>query len=127
MTGVGALYIPGTTVLVRAGHDHQPASAASQRQVPAPRHNHHPCEALLDETSTRVQAIHPSGLPLACGSRIEQELLGLSPELRTPPLRATHVGTGTGHRARTQNTLYGISRTSNLAGLLDTCDLVSHS
>jgi hypothetical protein len=52
-TGVGALYIPGTTVLTRAGHDHQLASAASQRLVPAPRHNHHPCEALLDETSTK--------------------------------------------------------------------------
>jgi hypothetical protein len=32
----------------------------------------HPCEALLDEASTRVQAIHPSGLPLACGSRMER-------------------------------------------------------
>jgi hypothetical protein len=31
------------------------------------------------------------------------ESLGLSPELRTPPSRATHVGEGTGHRARTQN------------------------
>jgi hypothetical protein len=38
-TGVGALYIPGTTVLTRTGHDHQPASAASQRPVPTPRHH----------------------------------------------------------------------------------------
>ena len=53
--------------------------------------------------------------------------LGLSPELRTPPLRATHVGVGTGHRARTQTTLYVIDLASNLACLLNACDLVSHS
>jgi hypothetical protein len=39
----------------------------------------HRCEALLDETSTRVYAIHPSGLPLACGSRMEREPLGFPP------------------------------------------------
>ena len=33
-TGVGALYTPGTTVLTRAGHDHQPASAAPPRLSP---------------------------------------------------------------------------------------------
>jgi hypothetical protein len=36
-------------------------------------------------------------------------------------------GQGQAYRARTRNTLYGISQTSDLAGLLDTCDLVSHS
>lgn len=71
--------------------------------VPAPRHNDPSCEALLHEASTRVQAIHPSGLPLARHSRMERERLRLSPELRTPPSRATHVGAGTGHQARTRN------------------------
>jgi hypothetical protein len=43
--------------------------------------------------------VHPSGLPLACGPRMEREPLGFSPELHTPPLPTTHVevGTGTGH------------------------------
>ena len=44
----------------------QPAPAASQRPVPSPRYQQPICEGALDEASTRVQAIHPSGLPLAC-------------------------------------------------------------
>ena len=39
----------------------------------------HPCEALLHEPSTRVQAIRPSGLPLAGSSWMEQEPLGFPP------------------------------------------------
>jgi hypothetical protein len=62
-TGVGALYSPGTVVVVQTDHDHRPAPGASQRRVPAPRHNLHHCAAPLDEPSTRVQAIRPSGLP----------------------------------------------------------------
>jgi len=55
--------------------------------------------------------------------------LRLSPELRTPPTksRTTHVGAGTGHRARTSNDAHDISRTSNLACLLNACDLVSQA
>ncbi len=40
--------------------------------------------------------VRPSGLPLACCPRTGREHLGLSPELHTPPLPATHVGVGTG-------------------------------
>jgi hypothetical protein len=32
-----------------------------------------------NEVSTEVHAIHPSGLPLACGSRMEREPLGFPP------------------------------------------------
>ncbi len=39
--------------------------------------------------------VHPSGLPLACDSRMEQEPLGFNPELRTPQLPAAHVRAGT--------------------------------
>ena len=45
----------------------------------------------------RFTRVHPSGLPLACGPRMERGPLGFSPELRTPPLPATHVRAGTGH------------------------------
>jgi hypothetical protein len=39
---------------------------------------------------------HPSGLPLTCDPRTGRGSLGLNPELRTPPLPATHVRAGTG-------------------------------
>jgi hypothetical protein len=45
----------------------QPAPAALPRLVLQPRSNILPCEAPLYEASTRVQAIRPSGLPLARG------------------------------------------------------------
>ena len=48
--------------------------------------------------------VHPSGLPLACSRWMEQQPLGVPPELRTLPLPATHVRTGTGHRTRTRTT-----------------------
>ena len=41
--------------------------------------------------------VHPSGLPLACDPRMGRGSLGFFPELRTPPLPATHVRAGTGH------------------------------
>jgi hypothetical protein len=99
--GVGALSTKGTTVLALTGVAHRPAPGASQRRVPAPRHNLHRCAAPLDEPSTRVQAIRPSDLPLARRHRMDRQPLRLSPELRTPRSLATHVGAGTGHRART--------------------------
>ena len=40
--------------------------------------------------------VHPSGLPLACSSRMEREPLGFSSGLHTPPLPATHARVGTG-------------------------------
>ena len=66
--------------------------------------------ALLHEASTKgssdfTRPIFPSPVALGWNERP----LGFSPELRTPPLRATHVEVGTGHRARTCNTLYVIS------------------
>jgi hypothetical protein len=40
--------------------------------------------------------VRPSGLLLTCDSRMGREPLGLNPELRTPPLPATHVRAETG-------------------------------
>jgi hypothetical protein len=39
--------------------------------------------------------VRPSGLPLTCNLRMQRRSLDLSPELRTPPLPATHVKVGT--------------------------------
>jgi hypothetical protein len=59
----------------------------------------------LNEESTRVQAIRPSGLPQPVAARMERAALGLVLGLRTPPTqsRTTHAEVGTGHRARTWN------------------------
>jgi hypothetical protein len=78
-TGEGALYSPGTVVLFQTDHDHRPAPGASQRRVPAPRHSLHHCAALLGEPSTRVQAIRPSGLPLARDRRMDRQPFGFPP------------------------------------------------
>ncbi len=78
-TGVGAPSTPRTAVLIPAKSSPWPAPAASRRPVPAPRYNIPPSGALLHEASTRVQAIHPSGLPLACSPRMERAPLGFPP------------------------------------------------
>jgi hypothetical protein len=54
-------------VLIPAGRTPQPASAAFSAASPYTSLQHPPREAPLDEASTRVQAIHPSGLPLTRG------------------------------------------------------------
>ena len=66
MTGMGALSTPGTAVLSRPDAvpgRHLPL-LSGQSLAPLP----HPTgEAPYYEASTRVHAIHPSGLPLTCG------------------------------------------------------------
>ena len=47
--------------------------------------------ALLYEASTRIYAIHPSGLPLACSRRDGSAALGLPSKLHTPPTRSRRV------------------------------------
>jgi hypothetical protein len=54
--------------------------------------------------------VRPSGLPLTCDPRMAREPLDLNPELRTPPLPATHVRAGTGIRALTWDYATDISR-----------------
>jgi hypothetical protein len=53
-----------------------------------------------NETSTEVHAIHPSGLPLARDSRMEQGSFGFPSELRTPPLPASTPRVGPSHQAQ---------------------------
>jgi hypothetical protein len=87
----------------------------------------HRCEALLDEASTRVHAIHPSGLPLACGSRMEREPLGFPPSSTPRDYSQRTSGWGQAIEHGPETTLYVIDVASNLASLLNACDLVSHS
>ena len=65
-TGVGALYTPGTAVLIPAGGDSPTGACRITAARPFPRPQHPTWRGSHNEASTRVQAIHPSGLPLAC-------------------------------------------------------------
>jgi hypothetical protein len=107
---VGASCISGAAVLIRPTKNPRPAPAASQRPAPVPRLD--PSARLThNETSTEVYAIHPSGLPLARDSWMVQGSFGFPPELRTPPLPATHAEGG----ARPSNTCLRL-RTRHQAG-----------
>jgi len=92
----GCLLDPGDGGALLARCRAQPAPAASQRPVPVTPHLHPIAGVLNHGASTEVHAIHPPGLPLACGPRMERETLGLFPVLRTPPLPATHDRAGPG-------------------------------
>lgn len=62
-TGVGALCTPGTVVRSRPAKPPRAAPVAFQRPAPTSRWNIPSSESANDEASTRVHAIHPSGLP----------------------------------------------------------------
>ena len=90
--GVGALSTPGTTVLILTAVALRPASVASQRRVPKPRHDHHLCGALLDEASPRVHTNSPVRSSPRLWPSDETGALGLY-------RRASHVAL-TGHARR---------------------------
>ena len=128
MTGVGALYTPRTTVLAPVWTDcpagacrSSTASPSTPLQQPITRGS--ALRGINEGSSTSPVRSSPHPRPPGWNG----PPLRLSPELRTPPTksRTTHVGAGTGHRARTSNNAHDISRTSNLACLLNACDLVS--
>jgi hypothetical protein len=76
----------------------RPAPAVSQRPALLPCSDNpstgHPQSR---DISQGFSCLHPPGLPLARGSPDGTGALRLSPELRTLPLPATHVGAGTDH------------------------------
>ena len=104
-TGVGALCTPGTAVLIPAGWAPQPAPAASQRPVPAPRRTSHRQGSRFTRHQRGFKQFARPVFPSPVAARMERAALGLSPGLRTPPTKArtTHAGEGTGHRAPTWN------------------------
>jgi hypothetical protein len=67
----------------------RPAPAASQRPVPAPRWNIPPRGAIIHEASTKVHAIHPSGLPLTRDPYGGIEILRLSPRASHPAVTSS--------------------------------------
>ena len=104
-TGVGALCTPGTVVLIPAEWAPQPAPAASQRPVPAPRRTSHRQGSRFTRHQRGFKRFARPVFPSPVATRMERAALGLSPGLRTPPTksRTTHAEEGTRHRARTWN------------------------
>jgi hypothetical protein len=85
--------------------------------------------ALPYEASTELHAIHPSGLPLACGRPDGTGRPWAFPRASHPADRepTTHAEAGTGHRARTWNyTLNVTSVDPPIGSSLTACDLASH-
>jgi hypothetical protein len=72
---------------------------------PCTRRTSHRAGISHNEASTRVQAIHPSGLPKPVAARMERAALGLTPRASYPADQrpTTHAKVGTGQRARTWN------------------------
>src|SRR4051812_13617395 len=65
-----------------------------------------------DEASTRVHAIHPSGLPQPVTPGWNGSPWACYPGLRTPQLPATHAEAGTVLAHWTEHYIFDISRTS---------------
>jgi hypothetical protein len=128
-TGLGAFYTPRTTVLIPDGRRLRPASAAPPRPVLSTPLQHPSRGALLHEASTKVQAIHPSGLPLA-RHRPDgtSSSFGFPPSFAPRRPRAGQRTSGQGQAIEhgPETTLYDIYRTSNVACLLNVCDPTSH-
>ncbi len=94
-TGVGAPLLRDGDALP-AGKESPTGACRFSTASPAPRWNIPSAEPKITKHHQGFSRLHPSGLPLACGLRMERRPLGFSPELRTEPLPATHVGVGTG-------------------------------
>jgi hypothetical protein len=92
----GCPLCPGAAVFTRPVRCPRPPPAASQRPALHPGRTSRRPGLTLTRRHQRFAHAHPSGLPLTCDPRTERESLGLNPELRTPPLPATHVRAGTG-------------------------------
>ena len=122
---VGCLLYPGD-----GGAHPGPDAVPGQR---LPHHNgmslhsaitsHH--GATIHEASTKVHAIHPSGLPLTRDPQAGQGSFGVSLGLRTLPLPATHAKGGARHRARARDYTTDITSALLTASPLAKCDLVS--
>jgi hypothetical protein len=91
----------------------RPPSAALQRLAPATPVLHTGPGCQIDEASTRIQGHSPFRPSPHLWHPARTGTLGLSPELRTRPLPATHVRVGTGLEHKPEVTSSASRRTSN--------------
>ena len=126
--GVGALCAPRTAVLFPAKARSRPAPAALPRQVPKPRHNIPPCEALLHEASIKGSGSSPvraSPRPRPQGGTGNASAFPLSFAPRRYRQRTSRAGTG--HRARAWNYSLNITPVDPpIDSSLVSCDIASH-
>jgi hypothetical protein len=127
-TGMGALCTPGTTVLTPDRSD-SPAGvcriSAARPCTPPPAL--HRGEVALHEASTRVHAIHPSGLPLACGRPDGSSRPWALPRASHPAITRDARRGGdrpTEHVPGTTAQLTSVDLQSSSS--LNVCDLTSH-
>jgi hypothetical protein len=125
-TGVGALYTPRTAVLIPAEGRAQPAPAARRRPVLITLLLHPTGRGPLHEASTRVHAIHPSGLPWPVAARVERAALGLLPRASHPAVTGD-ARRGWDRPSSTDLELHAhISLILQSGSSLASCDLASH-
>jgi hypothetical protein len=113
---------PGQVVSLTGACRFAAASPCTPPHFPSTRFSPH-------EASTRVHAIHPSGLPLACGRPDGTGRPWAFPRASHPADQepTTHAEVGTGHRARTWNYTLNITLVDPPIGSsLTTRDLASH-
>ena len=125
-TGVGALCTPGTVVRSRPAKFVRPAPAALSAAGP-----YLPLELPIggsdnDEASTRVHAIHPSGLPQPVTPGWNKDPWALNLGLRTPQLPTTHAEAGTVPCALDRKLHHRHQSTLLRCIPLFSCDFVSH-
>jgi hypothetical protein len=109
---------PATHVRPRPGHEHGPGTTPSIFVEP-------PINAFTHMRATsRRRPVRSSPRPHPRDGTSGASALTLSFAPHRHQQRTS--GAGTGHRARTWNNAYDISRTSDLACSLNTCDLASH-
>ncbi len=91
----GCRLYPGSGGVHATGQVPSVAACRFPAASPAPRSPQSIYPGLtLTRCHRRFTHVHPSGLPLTCAPGWIKDRFGFSPELRTPPLPATHVRGG---------------------------------
>ena len=128
-TGVGALYTPGTAVLIPTEATARPAPAASQRPVPAPRRTSHRPRLCLTRHQPGFKRFARPVFPSPVAARMERAALGLHPRASHPadqePDNARRGGdrpSSTDLELLAQLTSVDLQSGSSLVA----CDLASH-
>jgi hypothetical protein len=122
----GPLLYPGAAVSSRPAGHHRSAPAASQRPALHPRCHHPSAREVVTRHQQRFTQLTRPIFPLPIAPERNENPFGVSLQLRTPPLPATHAKAGTG-LTDTDPELHPRHQ-SNLptASPLTTCDLASH-
>ena len=114
--GVGALSTPGTTVLALTGVAHRPALAASQRRVPALRHDVASMRSSALRSITKGSRVFTRPIfPLPVAPGCNGSVLGFTPSFAPRPCGRRTSGWGQVIEHGPETTLYVIDLASNPA------------